>query len=85
MAPGGLIPTVLCAAVAVGLLVAGYLTLSSCGSGESLVLFGVAILFVGLAIFPAGGPTVLAMAGFVAFLLVVAGLVLSHGVAGCPF
>lgn len=80
---GGPIGTTVFVVGAIVLFVAGYLTLSDCGSGLSLILFGLALVMIGLAIFPSGGPVLLAMSGFIAFLLVVVGLVLSHGVTGC--
>lgn len=60
-----------------------YHSLSACGAGVGLILFGITMLVVGLAIFPRGGPVILAMAGFLAFMLAVVGLVLANGVVSC--
>ncbi|MFZ0892283.1 MAG: hypothetical protein WB778_04950 [Thermoplasmata archaeon] len=81
---GGPIGTIVCALVAAGLFVAGFFQLAVCGTGLSFLLFGGAALMVGLAVYPAGGPTIIGMSGFLAFLFVVVGLVFAHG-AGCAY
>ncbi|HKN06017.1 MAG TPA: hypothetical protein VJ021_00220 [Thermoplasmata archaeon] len=82
---GGIVGGAVTALGAVVVFAIGVFELAVCGSGLSLLLFGGAILLVGITIFPVGGPFIIASSGFIAFLLVVAGLVLGHGVAGCPY
>jgi hypothetical protein len=49
----------------------GYTQLSLCGSGLSLIFWGLTVLLAGIAVFPRGGPTFLGMTGLLAFMLVV--------------
>jgi hypothetical protein len=81
---GGPLGTVLCAVAGIVLFGFGFFSLAVCGSGLSLILFGATVFAFGLAIFPAGGPVLLGMSGFLAFLLAVVGLIFAHG-AACSY
>ena len=78
---GGPVGSGVLAALGIVFFALGFTLIPACGIGYALPLFGASIFLIALAIFPAGGALLLGLAGFIAFLLVVAGLISSHG--GC--
>lgn len=66
------------------LMVFGFLELSVCGSGLSLILFGFGILAIGVGAASVGGLPALWGAVPVWLVLLVGGLILAHN-AGCGY